>query len=77
MPLRAITRLVIGPLLVGLLAGIELWRYGVAAAAAGVYLVFVAAAAMILLSGGAISCAGRVGGSPGAGGYAVGFTDCI
>jgi hypothetical protein len=51
MPLRAITRLLIGPLLVGLLAGIELRRYGVAAAAAGVYFVFVAAEATVLLWG--------------------------
>jgi hypothetical protein len=51
MPLRAITRLLIGPFLVGLLAPIELRRYGVAAAAAGAYFVFVAAEATVLLWG--------------------------
>lgn len=51
MPMRAISRLVIGPLLVALLAGIELWRFGVAAAEVGGYFAFVAAEATVFLWG--------------------------
>jgi hypothetical protein len=46
--LIAIVRLFLGPLLVALLAGIGLWRYGVLFATVGAYLTFVATQAAVV-----------------------------
>jgi hypothetical protein len=51
MPLTVILRLVLGPLLVALLPGVELSRYGVLTAAISAYLGFVAEQAGVGVSG--------------------------
>lgn len=48
---RAILRLFLGPLAVAMFAGIQLWRYGMFAAAGGAYLVFVVAQVAIVFWG--------------------------
>lgn len=49
--MRATSRLVIGPLLVALLAGIELWRFSVVTAVVGGYFALVVAEATVFLWG--------------------------
>jgi hypothetical protein len=51
MPVRVSFRLFVGALAIALLAGIQLWRYGVLAAAAGGYFTFAVGEAAVVLWG--------------------------